>query len=157
MASEPIITAKSSDLRYTCYYISLHILPLMMTFEFNNIMFFITCLKNPTASFSILDYVSFCLLSTRSTSHHKVIQQQAKSNNHRHLYFLHFLICHFLLVLFHVSLNLSCGLPFSIILILICTARIISFAHACCKCASEPPLSQFSPQHLNNIGLLQIL
>ena len=38
------------------------------------------------------------------------------------------LICHFLLVPFHVNWNFSSGLPFLIILILICHAHIISSA-----------------------------
>ena len=45
----------------------LHILPLMMQFEINDILFFVTCLKNPTESFNILKYVNFSTNSTRSS------------------------------------------------------------------------------------------
>ena len=101
-----------SSMDYKQRLIKLEILPLMMTFELNDIMFFIKSLKTPTASFNVLDYVSFCSTSTRSAFYHKLVQQRARSNKHRHLYFLRLprlwnalppLICHFLLVLSTVS------------------------------------------------------
>ena len=52
----------------SCYktrLISLHLLPLMVQFEINDILLFITCIKNPTASFdNISRFVSFSSCTT---------------------------------------------------------------------------------------------
>ena len=94
---------------------------------------------NPTTSFNILNHVSFCLSSTRSASHHKLVQQHVRSNKHRHLYFLRLprlqnalplLTYYFLLVPFRVNWKLTCGLSFLKISIQIYCAHIILSVHA---------------------------
>ena len=45
-----------------------------MTFKFNNTVFFIISLNSPTASFNVVDYVSFCWSFTTFASHHKLTQ-----------------------------------------------------------------------------------
>ena len=143
-----------SSMDYKQRLISLHLLPLAMIFELNDIMFFIRSIKNPTASFNVLDYVSFCSSSTRSSSHRKLIQQRARSNKHRHHYFLRLPRLWNALPPFDLSLSISSlssqlktfmwseflknfnpDLP--------CSYHLIC---PCCKCASKPPLSQFSLQ-----------
>ena len=68
---------------------SLHLLPLMMMYEINDIMFFIKQLKNPTDSFDIRNYVEFCSSSykSRSTSTSKLKHQLPYSSAHSHFYF----------------------------------------------------------------------
>ena len=61
-----------SSMDYKQHLISLHILPLMMTFELNDIMFFITSSKSCMASTDVHNYVLFHLSSTTSASHHKL-------------------------------------------------------------------------------------
>ena len=118
--------------------------------------------KNPTASFNIFDYVSFCTSSTRSTSHHQLIQQQAKSNNNRHLYFLRLPR----LWIAHPPLDLS--LPTSLHLRQLKSFLWFAFLNnfnpdfpcsyhficPCSKCASEPPHSQFSLPTFKNFWAL---
>ena len=53
---------------YKSRLLTLHLLPLMMQFEINDILFFITSIKNPTKRFNILHYVTFSTASTRSSS-----------------------------------------------------------------------------------------
>ena len=55
----------------------LHILPLMMQFEINDILFFVTCLKNPTESFNILKYVKKGHLPSSNLS--IIVQEQITS------------------------------------------------------------------------------
>ena len=66
---------------------SLHLLPLMMQLELNDIMFFIKSLKAPTSSFNILNFVQFCSSATRSSTHLKLKQPFCKKNSVRHFYF----------------------------------------------------------------------
>ena len=71
---------------YRTRLISLHLLPLMMTLEFNDISFFIKCLKQPCKSFDIMSFISFNKNITRSGSCHKRIQPLSKTNRARHIY-----------------------------------------------------------------------
>jgi len=48
-------------------------LPLIYQLDFYDIYFFINSLKNPTAAFNILNYVSYTSSSTRSASHNKLM------------------------------------------------------------------------------------
>ena len=66
-ASKFILHDFSSN--YKTRLLSLDLLPLMMMFELNDVLFFINCLKNPSESFDIFKYVSFGTSSTRSGSH----------------------------------------------------------------------------------------
>ena len=52
---------------YKSRLVSLHMLPFMMQFELNDILFFVASIKNPTKSFDISEYVIFCSGSTRSS------------------------------------------------------------------------------------------
>ena len=120
--------------------------------ELNDIIFFIRSLKNPTASFHVLNYVSFCSSSTRSASHHKLVQQRARSNKHRHLNILR------LPRLWNALPPLDLSLPISShsrqLKTFIWSAFLdhfnsylpclYHFLCPCCKCVSEPPYSQFS-------------
>ena len=57
----------------------------MYQFELADILFFIKSVKHPTASFNILDYVSFTSSSTRSTQSNKLLH--SKSSLSRNFYF----------------------------------------------------------------------
>ena len=59
----------------------------MMLFELNDIIFFVKSLNCITSSFNILDYVSFCEHSTRSSTHHKLKQSVSCTNKTNHFYF----------------------------------------------------------------------
>ena len=124
----------------------------MMTFELNDILLFIRSLKNPTANFNILGYISFYSSSTRSASFHKLVQRCVRSNKHRHLYFNR--LPRFWKSLPPVELSLSIinlspwlrGFFWSAFLDnfnpdLLCTYHLIC---PCSKCSSVPPHSQFT-------------
>ena len=83
-ASKFILHDFSSN--YKTRLLSLDLLPLMMMFELNDVLFFINCLKNPSVSFDIFKYVSFGTSSTRSGSH-KLRHKGSNSNSQRHFYF----------------------------------------------------------------------
>ena len=56
-----------------------------MVYELHDTSFFIKCLKHPTASFNIMNYIKFSAGSTRSSSFHKLVHpSQSKS---KHFYF----------------------------------------------------------------------
>ena len=66
---------------YRTRLLKLHILPLSMLYELNDIFFFfavvvvvVKSLKQASSSFTITDYVSFTNNNTRSGSHHKLVQ-----------------------------------------------------------------------------------
>ena len=67
--------------------VNLNLLPLMMIFELNDIIFFIKCLKKPTEYFDILNYVTFCSSRTRSSTYFKLRHSLTKKNSVRHFYF----------------------------------------------------------------------
>ena len=48
---------------YKSLLINLHLLPLMMQLELNDILFFVVSIKNPTKSFNVLDYVTSSVLA----------------------------------------------------------------------------------------------
>ena len=83
-ATKYILNDYNSD--YRTRLIKLHLLPIAMLLELNDICFFITSLKNPD-SFDILDFVSFSSNPTRSRSHSKLVQPVIKSNRDKQLYF----------------------------------------------------------------------
>ena len=111
----------------------------MMTFKFNNIMFFIRSLKTPTASLIFsTTFVSVHRLPSLYQTTSSCINRQSPTITGIFI-FLDFqasgmpfphLICHFLLVLFDIRWKLSCRLPFSTFLIQICHVHIISSVHA---------------------------
>lgn len=71
---------------YKTRLLSLNILPLMMLYELNDIMFFIKNVKEPSDSFDILKYVTFNSSTTRS-SKHKLAHSRSCCNSQRHFYF----------------------------------------------------------------------
>jgi len=71
-ATKFILNDYSSD--YKSRLIKLNLLPLMMQFEFNDIMFFVENLRDPSQSFNVMDFVEFCSGSTRSSTFLKLKQ-----------------------------------------------------------------------------------
>ena len=84
-ATEFILNDYSSD--YKSSLVSLRLLPLMMLFELNDIIFFVKSLNCITSSFNILNYVSFCEHGTRSSTYHKLKQSVSCTNKTKHFYF----------------------------------------------------------------------
>ena len=72
---------------YKIRLISLNLLPLMMQFELNDVMFFVSCLKHPTTAFNIYDYVSFSCHSTGSYKGLKLKHTVSRTNAVGHFYF----------------------------------------------------------------------
>ena len=71
---------------YKSHLIRLEILPLMMFFELNDIMFFVKSVKFPSPTFNILDYVSFSNSKTRSSSS-KLKHTLSSTTSSAHFYF----------------------------------------------------------------------
>ena len=77
---------------YRTRLLKLHILPLSMLYELNDMFFFffavvvvvVKSLKQASSSFTITDYVSFTNNNTRSGSHHKLVQPIATT---KHFYY----------------------------------------------------------------------
>ena len=64
----------------------IHLLPLMMLFELNDILFLIKCLKKPSKCFDITKYIRFCSTGTRSQTTHKLAHTRSNCNTSRHFY-----------------------------------------------------------------------
>ena len=78
----------NSLLNYCHRLLNLKLLPLMMVFEINDILFFIKSLKEPSDYFDISTYVSFSSGQTRLFSHLKLRHASAAtSNSSRNFYF----------------------------------------------------------------------
>ena len=58
------------NLSYESHLKQLHLLPLMYTYELNDLLFFIKSLKFPTSYFDISKYIRFSNYSTMATSAH---------------------------------------------------------------------------------------
>ena len=67
--------------------VSLNLLPFMMIFEINDIIFFIKCLKQPSKRFNILSFVYFCSSQTWSSAYFKLRHSLSRKNYTRHFYF----------------------------------------------------------------------
>ena len=65
----------------------LHLLPLMLIFEINDILFFLKQLKSPSEHFNISTLVSFCSGQTRSATHFKMKIPSTTTNSSRNMYF----------------------------------------------------------------------
>ena len=72
---------------YKSRLLTLHLLPLTMMYELNDILFFIKSLKEPSDAFNVLDYVSFSCNATRSSTHTKLVHKFTKTNAAKHFYF----------------------------------------------------------------------
>ena len=72
---------------YKSRLLSLQLLPLMMLYELNDILFFVKSLKEPNTSFNIHNYFTFSSNCTRSASHHKLVHKLARTNVTKNSYF----------------------------------------------------------------------
>ena len=70
--------------------IKLKLLPLMMTLELSDILFFIKSINNPTPSFNITDFLTFTSNKTRSSSNFKLQHIRSSNNLTRNFYFNRF-------------------------------------------------------------------
>ena len=84
-ATKFILQDYTSD--YKSRLLSLNLLPLMMPYELNDIMFLSITLKKRSESFDILKYVALKTSNTRSGGH-KLVHIRPLNNTHRNLYFL---------------------------------------------------------------------
>ena len=78
---------------YRSRLLKLHLLPLMMTLELQDILFFVRSLKQSAlncSSFNISQYTSFSSNATRSGSHSKLVQPFVKTNRFKNFYFNRF-------------------------------------------------------------------
>ena len=67
--------------------LSLKLFPVMYYLEMNDVFFFLKSVKDPPPNFNILDYVSFCLNSTHSSSSNKLNHAQPSSGAQKFFYF----------------------------------------------------------------------
>jgi len=65
----------------------LHLLPLMYTYELNDLMFLIKCLKQPSDHFNIYHHIQFATSSTRFGNSNKLVHPKSSSSTHQHFYF----------------------------------------------------------------------
>ena len=84
-ATKYIVNDKS--LNYKQRLISLKLLPLMYRLEVNDLLFFISSLKNPADHFNILNFVTFNCKITRAGSNFKLIHQSTINNLDKDSYF----------------------------------------------------------------------
>ena len=66
---------------------SLHILPLMLSMELNDIIFRVSCLQSSHCCIDIHSLISFSSSDTRSASSHKMIHSISSTNYFRHFFF----------------------------------------------------------------------
>ena len=66
---------------------SLHILPLMLSMELNDIIFMVSCLQSSHCCIDIHSLISFSSSDTRSASSHKMIHSISSTNHSRHFFF----------------------------------------------------------------------
>ena len=71
---------------YKSRLISLNLLPLMMTYESNDLAFFLKCLQSPSEAFNIFNFVNFCSSSTRSSGL-KLKHHYCNNNTSHHFFF----------------------------------------------------------------------
>jgi len=88
---------------YKTRLLKLNLLPLMYIFELFDIMFFIKSIQNPTASFNILNFISFSN-SPRSRGL-KLLHNPSDTNKQRHFYFIR--ICRLWNALPFIDISLS--------------------------------------------------
>ena len=78
-----------STMGYKSRLIALNLLPLMMTYKINDLVFFLKCLRSPTESLNILNFITFSSSSTRSSFNSKLIYSHSNNNTSRHFFFNH--------------------------------------------------------------------
>ena len=84
-ATKFILNDFSSD--YKSRLLRLNLFPLMLLYEYYDIIFFFKFLKSPSSSFNINNYVSFASSSTRSSANSKLLHTKSTTNSSRHFYF----------------------------------------------------------------------
>ena len=84
-ATKYILNDYSTD--YKTRLASLHILPLMYSFELADILFLIRCLQHPDPSFPVTNYIQFVSSSTRSSSSCKLVHQSSQLNSSHYSFF----------------------------------------------------------------------
>ena len=84
-ASKFILNDFLSD--YKSRLTSLHILPLMLSMELNDIIFMVRCLQSSHCCIDIHSLISFSSSDTRSASSHKMIHSISSTNHSRHFFF----------------------------------------------------------------------
>ena len=84
-ATKFILNDFSSDYKSTL--LRLNLFRLMLLYEYYDIIFFFKCLKSPSSSFNINNYVSFASSSTRSSANAKLLHTKSTTNSSRHFYF----------------------------------------------------------------------
>ena len=85
-ATKYILNDFTSD--YKCRLSQLNLLPLSMTFELNDVIFFLRSVRSPSSSFDILNYIHFSVSScTRSSSKNKLQHSFAPSASSSNFYF----------------------------------------------------------------------
>ena len=73
---------------YKTWLSTLNLLPLSMTLELNDMIFFLKSVRCPSSSFNILDYVHFCDLSgIRSSKANKLQHPATSSTSSSNFYF----------------------------------------------------------------------
>ena len=75
------------EMNYKNRLLSLNLFPLMYFLEMNDLFFFLRSIKDPPPNFNILDYVSFCQNSTRSSSFNKLNLVHSSNGVHKFFYF----------------------------------------------------------------------
>ena len=89
--------------------ISLQLFPLMMTYEINDLVFFLKCLKSHTKSFNTTDLMTFSSTSIRSFSSTKLKHTCTNKNTFHHLFF------NWLPRLWNLLPPLDCSLPLPVL------------------------------------------
>ena len=79
-----------SDINYRLRLLHLHMLPLMMVLELNDILFFVKCLKEPSDHFDIKRFFTFFSGCTRLASCSKLSHARVCNNKSRNFYFNRF-------------------------------------------------------------------
>ena len=106
-ATNFILNDYSSD--YKSILLHTQILPLIQSFEINDILFLIRSLKSPSPAFNIYNYITFNTSSTRSGSNHKLIHKHFPSSLHCHFYFIR------IVRLWNILPSIDLNLPLNII------------------------------------------
>ena len=84
-ATKFILNDYTSD--YKSRLLKLDMFPLMLFYEYYDIIFFFKCLKSPSYAFDITKFVSFSSTSTRFSANFKLYHSKSSTNNCRHFYF----------------------------------------------------------------------
>jgi len=127
--------------------LKLHLLPLMMTLELQDILFFVRSLKQSAlscSSFSISQHISFSSNATRSGSHSKLVQPFVKTNRFKNFYFNRLLECtspNWLAI--KLRINQAYWLILELICLKLWQRQFIPLLLSCCRCSLPVSKSTF--------------